>query len=150
MNLTQLSLRNPLAVAAVALALCIFGAVAFVTLGIAITPNANFPSVTVTTIYPGADPASIEANVTKPIEDAIAALPNIDTNGLTSISSYGVSTVIVQFTSAANADLVAVDVQRVVNGVRNNLPADADPPSIHKIDYQRPGRGHDRPLRAAT
>jgi hydrophobic/amphiphilic exporter-1 (mainly G- bacteria), HAE1 family len=138
-NLTLLSLRNPLAVAAVALALCIFGAFAFVTLGIAITPNANFPSVTVTTIYPGADPSSIEANVTKPIEDAIATLPNVDTNGLTSISSYGVSTVIVQFTTAANSDLVAVDVERVVNGVRNNLPANADPPVIHKIDINAGG-----------
>src|SRR5437764_2251891 len=122
MNLTHFSLRNPLVVAGLAVALCLFGAFAYSTLGVAITPNVNYPGAVVITTYPGADPATVEANVTKPIEDAIAALPNIDANGLTSISGYGVSTVTVQFTSAANADLVAVDVQRVVNGVRSKLP----------------------------
>ena len=75
-------------------------------MGVAITPNVNFPSVVVTTVYPGADPATVETNVTRPIEDAIAGLPNIEKNGLTSISSQGVSTVMVQFTTAANPDLV--------------------------------------------
>src|SRR5262249_1838529 len=78
-------------------------------------------------------------DVTKPIEDAIATLPNIDANGLTSSSSSGVSIVSVQFTNAANADLVAVDVERVVNGVRNKLPADADPPSVQKVDINASG-----------
>jgi len=136
---TEFSLRNPLVVASVALALCLFGAFAYLTLGVAVTPNINFPSVVVSTTYPGADPASVEANVTKPIEDAIAALPNIDSNGLTSISSYSVSTVVVQFTTTANPDLIAVDVQRVVNGVRDKLPADVDNPSIFKIDVNASG-----------
>jgi HAE1 family hydrophobic/amphiphilic exporter-1 len=103
-------------------------------MGVAITPNVNFPSVVVTTLYPGADPETVEANVSKPIEDAIAGLPNIDTNGLTSISSQGVSTVLVQFNPAANADLVSVDVERVVNSVRNRLPAEVESPSVSKID----------------
>src|SRR5215216_2041708 len=104
-------------------------------MGVAISPNVNFPSVVVTTIYPGADPETVESNVTKPIEDAIAGLQNIDTNGLTSISSPGVSTVVVQFTSAANADLVSVDVERVVNGVRNRLPAEVEPPSVSTLAF---------------
>src|SRR5689334_7826762 len=108
-------------------------------MGVAISPNVNFPSVVVTTTYPGADPETVETNVTKPIEDAIAGLPNIDENGLTSISSQGVSTVIVQFTTAANPDLVSVDVERVVSGVRNRLPTDVDPPSINKIDLNASG-----------
>jgi len=121
---TRFSIRNPLVVSGIAVALCLFGLFAYTNLGVAIAPNVNVPQAVVTTTYPGADPASIEANVTRPIEDAIATLPNIDTNGLTSTSAFGVSVVSVQFTSAANADLVAVDVQRVVNGVRANLPAD--------------------------
>ena len=62
-------------------------------LRVAVSPNVNFPIVVVTTVYPGADPETIEANVTKPIEDAIASLPNIDANGLTSVSASGLSTV---------------------------------------------------------
>src|SRR3954471_1651457 len=103
-------------------------------MGVAITPNVNFPSVVVTTVYPGAEPATVETNVSRPVEDAIAGLTNIDKNGLTSISSQGVSTVMVQFTTAANPDLVSVDVERVVNGARARLPTDADPPIISKVD----------------
>src|SRR5579859_3355158 len=139
MSPTQFSLRNPLVVAGVAVALCLFGAFAYTSLGVAITPNVNVPQAVVTTTYPGADPATVEANVTRPIEDAIATLPNIDTNGLTSTSAFGVSIVSVQFTSAANADLVAVDVQRVVNGVRSKLPNDADTPSVAKVDFNAQG-----------
>jgi hypothetical protein len=106
---TLFSIRNPLVVSGIAVALCLFGVFANSSLGVAITPNVNVPHAVVTTTYPGADPATVEANVTRPIEDAIATLPNIDTNGLTSTSAFGVSIVRVQFTSAANADLVAVD-----------------------------------------
>jgi HAE1 family hydrophobic/amphiphilic exporter-1 len=139
MNVTRFAIRNPLVVSGIAVALCLFGLFAFLSLGVAIAPNVNIPQAVVTTTYPGADPATIEANVTRPIEDAIATLPNIDTNGLTSTSAFGVSIVSVQFTSAANADLVAVDVQRVVNGVRANLPADADTPTVTKVDFNAQG-----------
>jgi HAE1 family hydrophobic/amphiphilic exporter-1 len=137
--LTLFSLRNPLVVVSVAALLCLFGVLAFSSLGVAVAPNVNFPSVAVTTVYAGADPATVESNVTKPIEDAISTLPDIDVNGLTSISSYGVSTVIVQFTASANSDLMAVDVERVVNGARDKLPSDADPPSIRKFDINAAG-----------
>jgi len=138
-KLTQFSVRNPFVVAAITVALGIFGLFTYTTMGVAISPNVNFPSVVVTTIYPGADPETVETNVTKPIEDAIAALQNIDENGLTSISSQGVSTVIVQFNTAANPDMVSVDVERVVNATRNRLPPDVDPPTISKIDINASG-----------
>jgi HAE1 family hydrophobic/amphiphilic exporter-1 len=139
MSPTRFSIRNPLVVSGVAVALCLFGVFAYTSLGVAIAPNVNVPQAVVTTTYPGADPATIEGNVTRPIEDAVATLPNIDTNGLTSTSAFGVSVVSVQFTSAANADLVAVDVQRVVNGVRSQLPADADTPTVTKVDFNAQG-----------
>jgi len=72
---TEFSLRNPLVVASVALALCLFGAFAYLTLGVAVTPNINFPSVVVSTTYPGADPASVEANVTSPLKTQLRHYP---------------------------------------------------------------------------
>src|SRR6266511_3734693 len=117
----------------------VFGSFAYALMGVAITPNVNFPSVVVTTTYAGADPETIEANVTRPIEDAIAGLQNIDTNGLTSVSSQGVSTVSVQFTTAANPDLISVDVERVVNSVRNRLPPEVEAPAISKFDINARG-----------
>ncbi|HET6317308.1 MAG TPA: efflux RND transporter permease subunit [Chloroflexota bacterium] len=137
--ITTFSLRNPLVVAALSVVLCVFGLFAYFSLGVAITPNVNYPSVVVTTVYPGADPETVEANVTRPIEEAVATLANIDTNGLTSTSMSGVSIVNVQFTGAANADLVSNDVQRVVNGIRGKLPADAEVPSVTKVDINALG-----------
>ena len=134
MRITEFSLRRPLVVWAVTIAIGIFGLFSYATLGVAITPNVNFPTVVVTTIYPGADPQTVETNVSKPIEDAISTLPNIDTNGLVSLSSQGVSTVTVQFNTSANADLVSIDVERAVNGARNRLPAEVDPSIITKVD----------------
>ena len=121
MNLTQFSIRNPLVVAALAIALALFGIYSYLTLGVAVVPSISAPVVLVTTTEPGANPDTIETQITKPIEDAISTLRDIDT--LTSTSSQGVSTVTVAFTTAANADLVGIDVERVVNGARSKLPA---------------------------
>jgi HAE1 family hydrophobic/amphiphilic exporter-1 len=133
-KLTDFSVRNPLVILAITTSFVVFGAFAYANMGVALTPNVNFPSVVVSTVYPGADPATVETNVTRPIEDAIATLPNLEKNGLISVSSQGVSIVTVQFSTAANPDLVSVDVERVVNGARNKLPVDADPPTVTKID----------------
>ncbi len=132
MNLTQFSIRNPLVVAALAIALALFGIYSYLTLGVAVVPSISAPVVLVTTTEPGANPDTIETQITKPIEDAISTLRNIDT--LTSTSSQGVSTVTVAFTTAANADLVGIDVERVVNGARSKLPAAANAPTVVKAD----------------
>ncbi len=139
MKITEISMRNPLMVAAITIVIAIFGFVAYGSLGVAITPNVNFPAVVVTAVYPGADPETVEAEVTRHLEDAIAALPNIDTNGLVSTSSPSVSTVYVQFTAAANPDLISVEVERVVNSVRAKLPPDVESPSVVKIDFNAQG-----------
>src|SRR5262245_1963327 len=134
MKITEFSIRNPLVVSGLAVALCLFGLFAYFRLGVATMPNLDLPSVAVVTAYPGADPETVETNVTKVIEDAIAGLPNIEKNGVRSVSSAGVSSVTVTFNDQANPDLISVDVQRVVNGVRGKLPADAETPTVMKFD----------------
>lgn len=132
MGITRFALRNPLLVGVVAMALVCFGLYAYLSLGVSEIPNLSFPGVQIITGDSGADPGTIETQITKPIEDAVAALPNIDT--VTSVSSEGQSRVQVQFTTAANAQLVPVDVERVVNAIRGQLPAEASAPSIQSFD----------------
>ena len=134
MTITTFSLRNPLVVAGLAVALCVFGLFAYSQLGVSTLPNLELPSVQVVAVYPGADPETVEANVTKPIEDAIAGLPNIEKNGLRSSSSSGLSVVTVTFTDAADPKMIAVDVQRVVNGARGKLPSEVETPTVAKFD----------------
>lgn len=132
MRITEFSLRNPLIVTAIAIVLLCFGLYGYTSMGVGIVPKVTFPGVTIITTDSGADPATIETQVTKPIEDAVATLPNVDR--ITSTSSEGVSSVTVQFTTAANATLAPVEVERTVNSVRNKLPSSADPPSISTFD----------------
>ena len=132
MKITEFSLRNPLVVAALTIALFAFGLSSYLSMGVGVVPNINFPGVLITTTDPGADPSSIETQITKPIEDVVATLPNVDT--ITSTSSQGSSTVSVQFTTAASPELVPVDVERALSGIRNQLPAEASSPSIIKFD----------------
>lgn len=114
------------------LMLVCFGLYSYFNMGIGVVPNISFPGVTIITTDPGADPATIETQITKPIEDAVSTLSNIDQ--ILSFSNEGISSVTVQFTTAANAELVPVDVERVVNSVRSKLPTDADAPSISKFE----------------
>ena len=132
MRLTLFSIRNPLLVGVTTCAVIAFGLYSFIGMGVGIFPNISFPGVTIVTAVPGADPATVETQVTKPIEDALVVLPNIDL--MLSTSSEGVSLIQVQFTSAANATLIPVDAERVVNAVRSKLPPEAEAPSITRFD----------------
>lgn len=127
-SITRFAIRSPLVIGSIAIALAAFGLYSYFTLGVAITPTISFPTVTVTTTYSGANPDTVETQVTDPIENAIATLSNIDT--LTSTSVQGQSTVRVQFTTAANSQLIGVDVERVVNSARANLPSGAGTPTV--------------------
>ncbi|MFI5267205.1 MAG: efflux RND transporter permease subunit [Chloroflexota bacterium] len=132
MGFTRFALRNPLVVGAITLLLALFGLYSYFTMGIGVVPNISFPGVTIVTTNAGADPATMETQVTKPIEDAVSTLANIDT--IVSTSNEGISEVTVQFTTAADSKLVPVDVERVVNSVRNKLPPEADPPTLSTFD----------------
>jgi len=65
-KLTEFSLRNPLCVGLIAISLAIFGAYAYLTLSISIVPNITQPTAVVSTTDPGANPATIETQITRP------------------------------------------------------------------------------------
>ncbi|MEA2641920.1 MAG: hydrophobic/amphiphilic exporter (mainly bacteria), family [Chloroflexota bacterium] len=135
MWLTTLSVRRPLAVLAVFLAIGLAGLLAYNTLPINQFPNVNIPVVTVLTTYPGAGPEEVELQVTRLIEDAVAGLNDLDY--VTSVSSESVSQVTIVFTEHANSDLIGTTVERQVNSVLQRLPADADRPSVLKLDFSQ-------------
>ncbi|TAK33862.1 MAG: efflux RND transporter permease subunit [Chloroflexota bacterium] len=134
MELTRISILRPLFITMAVLALVIFGLVSYTRLGVDLWPNVSFPAVTVVTVYPGAGPESVEELVTKPIEDALAGVTDLDY--LQSSSTEGVSYVAAIFTERANADTAALDVERRVSSIRSTLPQDVRPPSLVKADLQ--------------
>jgi hydrophobic/amphiphilic exporter-1 (mainly G- bacteria), HAE1 family len=130
--ITRLSVTKPLAVIAIFIAVAVAGLLAYTALPINLLPNANIPVVTIITTYPGAGPLEVESHVTEVIENSVASINDLDV--MTSTSSEGASTIALTFTDKANPDLIATTVERQVNAVVQNLPADAQPPSVSKID----------------
>src|SRR5687768_16219034 len=132
MWLTRISVARPLAVLAVFVAVALGGLIAYAAMPINQFPNAQIPVVSVVTSYPGAGPEEIELQVTRYIEDAVSGLSDIDF--MTSTSVEGSSSVTVVFTDRADNDLIATQVERQVNGAIRSLPADADRPTVIKVD----------------
>jgi HAE1 family hydrophobic/amphiphilic exporter-1 len=132
MSLTRLAVFRPVVALTVTLALVLFGIVSYLSLGLEQNPQLNLPIVTVQVTYPGASAKTVEEQVSRRIEDAIAGLGNIKT--LTSVSRNGVATITVEFNEGVNVDTAANDVQRKVSGVRKDLPTEAEEPSYVKLD----------------
>ena len=113
MGLTRVAISRPLFILMVITAMVILGAVSYSRLNVELFPSINVPVVTVITAYPGAAPDDVERLVTKPIEDAVSGISNVDV--LSSSSTEGQSSVTITFTDRANADIAATDVEEICN-----------------------------------
>ena len=132
-GITALSVRRPLLMLMAILSVMIFGLIAYGRLGVDLFPSVNFPVVSVTIPYPGASPEVVESLVTRPVEDAVSGLADLDT--INSTSSEGVAVVIVTFKDKADPQTVAIEVEKRVNGIRGQLPNDIIAPTILKFDF---------------
>src|SRR5689334_6946755 len=135
MQLTHLAITRQWATVAIFVALAIVGMATYTELPVNQFPRVNLPVVTVTTIYPGANPQAVETQITRPIEDAVASLNNIDTT--TSISGEAFSAVTITFTDQADAKGISSDVERQVNSIMASLPSGINPPVVLKADFSQ-------------
>ena len=131
-KLAEICVRRPVFAAVIVLSLVVVGLFSYRRLGVDRFPNIDFPFVTVTTRLVGAAPEEIETEVTEKIEEAVNTISGIDQ--LISVSAEGVSVVTVQFVLEKDGDVAAQEVRDRVNAVLADLPRDADPPVIEKID----------------
>jgi len=135
MWLTHTAVRKPLAIVAIVAAVVVAGVASFFALPINLFPKFDVPVVVVTTAWVGASPNEVELQITRPIEDAVSGLQNID--NVTSTSGQGVSSVVITFTDKANSDLIDSQVQRQLATVVGQLPTDpsqAITPITSKVD----------------
>jgi HAE1 family hydrophobic/amphiphilic exporter-1 len=132
MNITELSVRRPTTIAVIFIVLVGLGIFAFTKLGADLFPQTDTPFISVRVVYPGADSVEIEKDVVKPIEDAVAGLAGVDK--VRSVSGEGYGYVLLQFTMETKTDSALMDVQKAVDAIADNLPADAEKPVLHKFD----------------
>lgn len=132
MKLSEISIRRPVLAAVLSLLLIAFGALAFFKLPLREFPDIDPPVVSITTDYPGASAAVVETRVTEVIEQRIAGIEGIDF--INSSSSDGRSTISITFRTGRDVDAAANDVRDRVSAVLDDLPVEADPPDIQKVD----------------
>ncbi len=130
----RLAVRRPVLTTMLVGIFVFLGAFSYFNLGVDLTPDIEFPVVTVTTVYPGAGPEDVELQVTEPVEDAVSTLADLE--ALTSYSRENVSIVIIEFDYDVDADLAAIDVKDKVDAIRATLPDDVEPPTIQKLDIR--------------
>ncbi|HMY17305.1 MAG TPA: efflux RND transporter permease subunit, partial [Polyangium sp.] len=132
MNISAIAIKRPVFTVMVAVALLVLGVVGYKKLGTDLFPNVAFPVVSVTIIYPGASPAEMETQVTKPIEDVVVSLNGIDR--VRSFSREGVSTTVVIFKLDVDVQEAATQVRERVAQARFKLPNDIQEPVISRLD----------------
>lgn len=132
MGLTRLSLTRPVAIVMLFAALVTLGLQGYGRMAVDRLPPTNFPSVSVVVSYPGASPVDVETLIAIPLERAVAGLRGVDT--VSSTSSLGSARLNVNFTEDTNLDQAAIDVEKRLNAIRNQLPADASAPSVIKAE----------------
>lgn len=131
MNIFEISIKRPILVMVVFIALALFGLLSYFSLGYDLLPKFSPGVIMISTTYPGASPKEVENTVTKKIEEAVAVMENV--RKIESASYESLSIVSVTLTDNADADLSLNTAQRKINAILSSLPEDANTPSLNKI-----------------
>ena len=108
----KFSVKKPLTIFVAVIAVLVLGVVAYFKMTPDLLPNMDFPYVVIVTAYPGATPEKVEAEVSKPMEQAMSTLEHI--KEVSSTSSENVSMVMLEFEEAVNMDTIGVDIQQQI------------------------------------
>ncbi len=129
---SRASIKRPVTTIMVMLIVILTGIVSFFSLKLDLMPNMDIPVAIVSTTYVGAGPEEIETLVTKPLEESLGTVSNVDT--IQSVSSANSSMVIVQFQDGTDIDMAAIDMREKVDMVKGRLPEDCSEPMVLKLD----------------
>jgi hydrophobic/amphiphilic exporter-1 (mainly G- bacteria), HAE1 family len=132
MNVARFSVRRPIFTVMAALIVILLGSVSLSRLPVDLMPDVTYPTLSISTNYGNASPEEMETLVTRPIEEAMSAVPGVEE--VTSISSEGSSRVRVSFAWGTDLDAAANDIRDRLDRVIPRLPEDADRPFLRKFD----------------
>jgi HAE1 family hydrophobic/amphiphilic exporter-1 len=132
MWLTRLAISRPILIWMALAAIAVLGLQAYLRLPAELNPRVDIPTLTVTTVYPGAGPPEVETQISKPLEDAVGTVAGVQQ--VYSSSQANVSILSIDFRVGTNLDVAAADVRARVEAVRAQLPTGAEPPVVAKLD----------------
>jgi len=132
LNVSAWSIRNPIPAILLFVMLCFAGAVAFKSMKVQNFPDIDLPTVVVSAALPGASPSSLENDVARRLENAIASIQGL--RHITSRIQDGALTLTVEFRLEKPVQEAVDDVRSAVQRVRSDLPADLREPVVRKLD----------------
>ncbi len=133
MSVSSPFIRRPVATSLLAVALALGGWLGYRGLPIAALPQIEFPTIEIITQYPGANPDTMAALITAPLERQFGQTPSL--TGMSSQSSFGMSRITLQFDLGRDIDAAAQDVQSAINAAAASLPKSLPyPPVYSKIN----------------
>jgi len=128
-NPSRLFIQRPVATALLMVAILLAGLVAYRVLPISALPEVDYPTIQVTTLYPGASPDVMTSSITAPLERQFGQMPGL--KQMSSASSGGASVITLQFSLALNLDVAEQEVQAAINAASSFLPTDLPLPPIY-------------------
>jgi len=129
MNPSRLFIERPVATSLLMLAILLAGLLAYRLMPLSALPEVDYPTIEVTTLYPGASPDVMSTTVTAPLERQFGQMPGL--NQMTSISSGGASMITLRFSLGLSLDVAEQEVQAAINAGANLLPSDLPMPPIY-------------------
>ncbi|PZQ46658.1 MAG: multidrug transporter AcrB [Micavibrio aeruginosavorus] len=132
MFISDVFVKKPVFAAVVSLLLLAFGIVSFTKLSLREYPDIDPPVVSISVTYPGASAAIVESRVTEVLEERISGISGI--NFIESSSEDGRSRITLEFNVGYDIDAAANDVRDKISRASDDLPDEADPPEVEKVD----------------
>lgn len=128
MNLTKLTMKRPVSVFIILLALIVFGLQAIMGAPLELIPQMEMPMMIISTTYPGAGPEEVEELVTSVMENASSTLAGVEE--VQSVSQENMSMILLQLSYGTNMDLARMDLQKKVDMYKSALPDEASDPIL--------------------
>jgi|FEC22Drversion2_1045045.scaffolds.fasta_scaffold00384_20 multidrug efflux pump len=129
MNPSRIFIERPVATSLLMVAIMLVGAIAYRFLPLSALPQVDYPTIRVLTLYPGASPEVMTSSVTAPLERQFGQMPGL--SQMTSTSSAGASSIVLQFDLQLGLDVAEQQVQAAINAASNLLPSDLPSPPIY-------------------
>jgi multidrug efflux pump len=132
MSISEPFIRRPIATSLLMAGILLMGLLGYTLLPVSALPPVDFPTIQVTAQYPGASPDVMVSSVTTPLERQFGQISGLAL--MTSVSSFGNSSITLQFNLDRDIDAAAQDVQAAMNAANGVLPRMPNPPTYSKVN----------------
>lgn len=130
--ISKFSVKRPYTVVVGMILVLVLGVVSFTKMKTDLLPDMTLPYAIVYTTYTGASPEEVEATVTRPVEQAMATISNIE--NVTSVSGENVSLVVLEFAQTTNMDAVTIEMRESLDQIKGYWEDSVGNPTIMKLN----------------